>query len=44
VSTALVGYSNIGQLEDALRWAERGPLPADAVARVVELAGGVRRA
>jgi aryl-alcohol dehydrogenase-like predicted oxidoreductase len=44
VSTALVGYSNMGQLKDALRWAERGPLPADAVARVVELAGGARRA
>jgi len=39
VSTALVGFSNIGQLEDALRWAERGPLPPEAVRRVVELAG-----
>lgn len=38
VSTALVGFSNPGQLEDALRWAERGPLPADAVRRVVDLA------
>jgi aryl-alcohol dehydrogenase-like predicted oxidoreductase len=38
VSTALVGFSNLGHLEDALRWAERGPLPADAVRRVVELA------
>ena len=38
ISTALVGFSNPGQLEDALRWAERGPLPADAVRRVVDLA------
>jgi aryl-alcohol dehydrogenase-like predicted oxidoreductase len=35
VSTALVGYSDFGQLEDALRWAERGPLSPDAVDRVV---------
>ena len=30
VSTALVGYSDFGQLTDALRWAERGPLAPDA--------------
>jgi aryl-alcohol dehydrogenase-like predicted oxidoreductase len=35
VSTALVGYSDFGQLTDALRWAERGPLTLDAVDRVV---------
>jgi aryl-alcohol dehydrogenase-like predicted oxidoreductase len=35
VSTALVGYSDFEQLTDALRWAERGPLPPDAVDRVV---------
>jgi aryl-alcohol dehydrogenase-like predicted oxidoreductase len=35
VSTALVGYSDFGQLTDALRWAERGPLSPDAVDRVV---------
>ena len=35
VSTALVGYSDIGQLEDAIRWAERGPLPPDAIERVL---------
>jgi aryl-alcohol dehydrogenase-like predicted oxidoreductase len=39
VSTVLVGYSNIGHLEDAIRWAERGPLADDAVQRVVGLAG-----
>lgn len=35
VSTALVGFSEISQLEDALRWAERGPLPPDAVELIV---------
>jgi aryl-alcohol dehydrogenase-like predicted oxidoreductase len=38
VSTALVGFSDLGQLEDAIRWAERGPLTADQVQRVVEAA------
>ncbi len=38
LSTALVGYSDLAQLEAALRWAARGPLPEDAVRRVVELA------
>ena len=38
LSTALVGYSDLAQLEAALRWAARGPLPPDAVDRVVELA------
>lgn len=37
-STNLVGFSDLGQLEDALRWAGRGPLPGDVVRRVVELA------
>jgi len=39
VSTVLVGYSNLQQLDDALRWAERGPLPDDAAQRVVTVAG-----
>jgi aryl-alcohol dehydrogenase-like predicted oxidoreductase len=38
VSTALVGFSDMGQLEDAIRWAERGPLSADQVRRVVAAA------
>lgn len=38
VSTVLLGFSNIDQLEDALRWAERGPLSKDAVGRVVDAA------
>lgn len=35
VSTALVGYSDLSQLEDAIRWAERGPLPPDVVNHIV---------
>jgi aryl-alcohol dehydrogenase-like predicted oxidoreductase len=38
VSTALVGYSDMDQLESAIRWAERGPLSSDQVRRVVEAA------
>ncbi len=38
ISTALVGFSDLGQLEDALRWTRRGPLPGDAARRIVELA------
>jgi len=38
VSTVLVGFSNQQQLEDAIRWAERGPVSADVVERVVQLA------
>jgi aryl-alcohol dehydrogenase-like predicted oxidoreductase len=36
VSTVLVGYSSLAHLEDAIRFAERGGLSADAVERVVE--------
>ena len=35
VSTVLVGYSDSGQLADAIRWTERGPLSPDAVQRVL---------
>ena len=38
VSTVLVGYSDLAQLEDALRWTARGPLPEAGVERVVALA------
>jgi len=38
VSTALVGYSDMEQLESAIHWAERGPLSEDQVRRVVEVA------
>lgn len=38
VSTALVGYSDMEQLESAIRWAERGPLTPDQVQRVLEKA------
>ncbi|MDQ3700433.1 MAG: aldo/keto reductase, partial [Chloroflexota bacterium] len=39
VSTALVGFSDETQLADALRWAERGPLPPDFLQRVLTLRG-----
>ncbi|MGI9147207.1 MAG: aldo/keto reductase [Chloroflexota bacterium] len=35
VSTVLVGYSTLAHLEDAIRFAERGPLTADVVARIL---------
>lgn len=38
VSTVLVGYSNFDHLEQAIRFAERGALPADVVQRVVDSA------
>jgi aryl-alcohol dehydrogenase-like predicted oxidoreductase len=38
ISTVLAGVSDLAQLEQALRWAERGPLPEDAVRRMVEAA------
>ena len=36
VSTVLVGYSDVAQVEDAIRWAERGPLPEDIVRRLAD--------
>jgi aryl-alcohol dehydrogenase-like predicted oxidoreductase len=36
VSTALVGFSDQDQLEQTIRWAERGPLSEDQVGRVLE--------
>lgn len=38
ISTVLVGFSDLRQMEDALRWSDRGPLHDDVVHRVVELA------
>jgi L-galactose dehydrogenase/L-glyceraldehyde 3-phosphate reductase len=40
ISTVLIGFSDMSQLEDALRWVELGPLHADLVNRVVENARG----
>ena len=34
VSTVLVGYSNMEHLEQAVRWMDRGPLPAAALERL----------
>jgi aryl-alcohol dehydrogenase-like predicted oxidoreductase len=38
VSTVLVGYSTLGQLEEAIRFANRGPLSDDAIGEVLALA------
>ncbi len=38
VSTALVGYSDLTQLEDAIRWTARGPLPEHVVGRILDVA------
>ena len=38
ISTVLVGFSDLAQLEDALRWTERGPLPDDVLRRVADVA------
>jgi aryl-alcohol dehydrogenase-like predicted oxidoreductase len=43
ISTVLVGFSDLPQLEDALRWTGRGPLPAEVMRRVVKLARGSDR-
>jgi len=37
VSTVLVGYSTLDHLEEAIKYADRGPLSEDAVRRVLEL-------
>jgi aryl-alcohol dehydrogenase-like predicted oxidoreductase len=39
VSTVIVGYSEMAQLEDAIRWAERGALAPDEVERLLSLRG-----
>ena len=38
VSTALVGYSDVAQLENAIRWTERGLLSDEQVRSVIEAA------
>ncbi len=38
ISTVLIGYSDLAQLEDALRWTARGPLPPDVVAQITAAA------
>jgi L-galactose dehydrogenase/L-glyceraldehyde 3-phosphate reductase len=40
VSTVLVGYSSLAQLDEAIRYAERGPLSDDAVQRVLVASSG----
>jgi aryl-alcohol dehydrogenase-like predicted oxidoreductase len=41
VSTVLVGFSTLDHLEQAIRFTERGPLPAGAVRRVLDAAAFV---
>jgi aryl-alcohol dehydrogenase-like predicted oxidoreductase len=38
VSSVLIGFSDLHQLEDAVRWSARGSLPKEAVERIVSLA------
>jgi len=40
VSTVLVGYSNLTHLEDAIRFAERGPLSDEALRKVLDVSSG----
>src|SRR5438132_1916676 len=40
VSTVLVGYSTLDHLEEAIKYANRGPLGDDVVRRVLELSSG----
>lgn len=42
VSTMLVGFSSLEQLELSIEWAQRGPLPADALARLLQVWAGFR--
>jgi aryl-alcohol dehydrogenase-like predicted oxidoreductase len=39
ISTVLIGFSDIDQVRDALRWVGRGPLAAPLTERVIALAG-----
>jgi aryl-alcohol dehydrogenase-like predicted oxidoreductase len=39
VSMVIVGYSDLAQLQDAIRFANRGPLADDAIEQVLHLAG-----
>ncbi len=38
ISTVLVGYSDLAQLEDAIRWTARGPLPEAATRQIIKAA------
>ncbi|HWT77429.1 MAG TPA: aldo/keto reductase, partial [Candidatus Methylomirabilis sp.] len=41
VSTALLGISSLGQLERAVEYVNRGPLPAEALKRIPTIPGRV---
>ena len=38
ISSVLIGFSNIGQLEQAVEWTERGPLDEETVNKIVDAA------
>jgi L-galactose dehydrogenase/L-glyceraldehyde 3-phosphate reductase len=38
ISTVLIGFSDGGQLEEALGWVEKGPLPPEAIDKVLAIA------
>ena len=40
VSTVLVGYSDLDHLEKSVRYAAKGPLPAEALARLPQAWAG----
>lgn len=40
VSTALIGFSSLGQLEEAAAYAARGPLPQEALDRIADAVAG----
>ena len=40
IGTALIGTASLGQLEAAIAAAEKGPLPAETLARIAALLGG----
>jgi aryl-alcohol dehydrogenase-like predicted oxidoreductase len=39
ISCVLVGFSSMQQLDQAVTWSSRGPLPAESISAVLELAG-----
>lgn len=40
VSTVIVGFSDLAQLDDAIRWSARGPLGPEAISRVLRSTSG----
>ena len=40
VGTVIIGFSDLAQLDDAIRWSSRGPLAPEAIARVLQSTSG----